>query len=160
MSEKIPLTMQDIGVLDSMSNPVLVNGRGCRLRQDCGDLDGDGSLKTQPGVSKVLGAPMLANYASTPVTVTVTVTNGSKSVVGSGTAFLANAFPGDIFVGPDGVYYTIASVETDTGRPTVVADPDGPVGRAYLETARRTAAQLSLAAAAGVAGPSITVEET
>mgnify|MGYP003503194745 FL=1 len=50
--------------------------------------------------------------------------------------------------------------ETDGGRPTVVADPDGPVGRAYLETARRTAAQLSIAAASGAAAPSITVEET
>jgi ATP-binding protein involved in chromosome partitioning len=50
--------------------------------------------------------------------------------------------------------------ETDAGRPTVIADPDGPVGRAYLETARRTAAQLSIAALSGVAAPSITVEET
>ncbi|MDQ1309197.1 MAG: ATP-binding protein involved in chromosome partitioning [Pseudomonadota bacterium] len=50
--------------------------------------------------------------------------------------------------------------ETDAGRPTVVADPDGPVGRAYLETARRAAAQLSIAAGSGVAAPSITVEET
>jgi ATP-binding protein involved in chromosome partitioning len=50
--------------------------------------------------------------------------------------------------------------ETDTGRPTVIADPDGPVGRAYLEMARRTAARLSVGAAAGGAGPTITVEDT
>jgi ATP-binding protein involved in chromosome partitioning len=50
--------------------------------------------------------------------------------------------------------------ETDAGRPTVVADPDGPVGRAYLEVARRTAARLSLAAAAAPAAPRITVEDT
>jgi ATP-binding protein involved in chromosome partitioning len=50
--------------------------------------------------------------------------------------------------------------ETDAGRPTVVADPDGPIGRAYLQMARRTAARLSLAAAAGTAAPKITVEET
>jgi ATP-binding protein involved in chromosome partitioning len=50
--------------------------------------------------------------------------------------------------------------ETDAGRPTVVVDPDGPVGRAYLETARRTAARLSVAAASAPAVPSITVEET
>jgi ATP-binding protein involved in chromosome partitioning len=50
--------------------------------------------------------------------------------------------------------------ETDAGRPTVVVDPDGPVGRAYLETARRTAATLSMAAASGPAAPRITVEET
>jgi ATP-binding protein involved in chromosome partitioning len=48
--------------------------------------------------------------------------------------------------------------ETDAGRPTVVADPDGPVGRAYLETARRMAARLSAAGAA--AAPRITVEDT
>jgi len=48
--------------------------------------------------------------------------------------------------------------ETDAGCPTVVADPDGPVGRAYLDAARRTAARLSVAGAA--AGPSITVEDT
>jgi ATP-binding protein involved in chromosome partitioning len=33
--------------------------------------------------------------------------------------------------------------ETDGGRPTVVAAPDSPRARAYLETARRTAAALS-----------------
>ena len=50
--------------------------------------------------------------------------------------------------------------ETDAGRPTVVADPDGPVGRAYLETARRMAARLSLARGAGPSTPSITIEDT
>jgi ATP-binding protein involved in chromosome partitioning len=48
--------------------------------------------------------------------------------------------------------------ETDAGRPTVAAEPDGTVGRAYLETARRMAARLSLAGAP--AGPRITVEDT
>jgi len=50
--------------------------------------------------------------------------------------------------------------ETDGGRPTVVADPDGPVGRAYLDMARRTAARLSVAATSGGAVPAITVEDT
>ncbi len=50
--------------------------------------------------------------------------------------------------------------QTDGGRPTVVADPDGPLGQAYLEMARRTAARLSVAASARGAGPRITVEET
>ena len=50
--------------------------------------------------------------------------------------------------------------ETDTGRPTVVADPDGTVGRAYLEMARNAAARLSLAAASAPSAPSITVEDT
>ena len=50
--------------------------------------------------------------------------------------------------------------ETDAGRPTVIAEPDGAIGRAYLETARRTAARLSLAAGSAPAAPRITVEDT
>ncbi|HVN43106.1 MAG TPA: iron-sulfur cluster carrier protein ApbC [Steroidobacteraceae bacterium] len=50
--------------------------------------------------------------------------------------------------------------ETDGGRPTVVADPDGPIGRAYLEMARRTAARLALNAAQPTAFPKISVEES
>jgi ATP-binding protein involved in chromosome partitioning len=50
--------------------------------------------------------------------------------------------------------------ETDAGRPTVVAAPDAAVGRAYLETARRTAARLSIVAATAPAAPSISVEDT
>jgi ATP-binding protein involved in chromosome partitioning len=50
--------------------------------------------------------------------------------------------------------------ETDGGRPTVVVDPAGRIGSAYVETARRTAARLSIAAAAAPGFPKITVEET
>ena len=50
--------------------------------------------------------------------------------------------------------------ETDGGRPTVVVDPEGPIGRAYLDMARRTAARLSVAASASTAFPKITVEES
>jgi ATP-binding protein involved in chromosome partitioning len=50
--------------------------------------------------------------------------------------------------------------ETDAGRPTVVVDPTGPIGKAYLDTARRTAAKLSVAAAAAAGFPTITVEDT
>jgi ATP-binding protein involved in chromosome partitioning len=50
--------------------------------------------------------------------------------------------------------------ETDGGRPTVVADPDGPIGRAYLDVARRTTARLALGAAAAPGFPKISVEET
>jgi ATP-binding protein involved in chromosome partitioning len=48
--------------------------------------------------------------------------------------------------------------ETDAGHPTVAVDPDGPVGRAYVEAARRTAARLSVTGVA--AAPRITVEDT
>jgi ATP-binding protein involved in chromosome partitioning len=48
--------------------------------------------------------------------------------------------------------------QTDGGRPTVLASRDAPVGRAYLDFARRTAARLSLGAQD--AAPLITVEET
>jgi ATP-binding protein involved in chromosome partitioning len=50
--------------------------------------------------------------------------------------------------------------QTDGGQPTVIADPDGPLGHAYLEMARRTAARLSLAAGAGASFPRISVEES
>jgi len=33
--------------------------------------------------------------------------------------------------------------QTDGGRPTVVAEPDGPCARAYIEAARRAAAALA-----------------
>jgi ATP-binding protein involved in chromosome partitioning len=50
--------------------------------------------------------------------------------------------------------------ETDEGHPTVVADPAGRIGQAYLDMARRTAARLSIIASAGSAFPKITVEDT
>jgi ATP-binding protein involved in chromosome partitioning len=50
--------------------------------------------------------------------------------------------------------------QTDGGRPTAVADPDGPLGRAYRDLGRRTAARLSIGASAADALPRITVEET
>ncbi len=51
--------------------------------------------------------------------------------------------------------------EADSGRPTVVAAPDSPRGRAYLETARRTAAALALRSRDRSAlFPKIVVEES
>ncbi len=50
--------------------------------------------------------------------------------------------------------------ETDGGRPTVVADPGGPIGRAYLDMARRTAARLSVVSQSAAGFPTITVEDT
>ncbi len=50
--------------------------------------------------------------------------------------------------------------QTDGGRPTVVAEPDGPLGRAYRDIARRAAARLSQAGAGTAAFPRITVEES
>jgi ATP-binding protein involved in chromosome partitioning len=34
--------------------------------------------------------------------------------------------------------------QTDSGRPTVIAEPDGPVAQAYMQTARRMAARLAM----------------
>jgi ATP-binding protein involved in chromosome partitioning len=50
--------------------------------------------------------------------------------------------------------------ETDGGRPTVVVDPAGRIGRAYLDMARRTAARLSRLSATAPGFPRITVEDT
>lgn len=43
---------------------------------------------------------------------TVALTNGSKTVTGAGTSFLANVKAGDIFVGPDAALYEVGSVDS------------------------------------------------
>jgi ATP-binding protein involved in chromosome partitioning len=51
--------------------------------------------------------------------------------------------------------------QTDQGRPTVVAEPGSRLGAAYRDMARRTAARLSVVAAASAAAfPRISVEDT
>lgn len=45
---------------------------------------------------------------------TIALTNGSTTVTGTGTQFLNNVKVGDIFIGPDGLLYEIASVVTST----------------------------------------------
>lgn len=50
--------------------------------------------------------------------------------------------------------------ETDSGRPTVVAEPHGPVAQRYRDIARRTAAQLALVGKDYAGGfPKIIIEE-
>jgi hypothetical protein len=55
-------------------------------------------------------APVVTPYT----TGTVTVTNGSATVTGAGTAWLANVTNPDTFTGPNGVVYTVLSVASDT----------------------------------------------
>ncbi|HKQ85074.1 MAG TPA: iron-sulfur cluster carrier protein ApbC [Steroidobacteraceae bacterium] len=51
--------------------------------------------------------------------------------------------------------------ETDSGRPTVVAQPDGSLGRAYIDMARRTAARLAFASELSrPVFPKIEIEDT
>ncbi len=51
--------------------------------------------------------------------------------------------------------------QADGGRPTVVAEPDSALGRAYIDLARRTSARLArMALTPGGAFPTITVEDT
>jgi ATP-binding protein involved in chromosome partitioning len=51
--------------------------------------------------------------------------------------------------------------QADGGRPTVVAEPDSTLGRAYIELARRTSARLARTSLApGAAFPTITIEDT
>lgn len=45
---------------------------------------------------------------------TVTVTNGSTNVAGTGTAFVANGQIGEAFLGPDGRTYEITNIPSDT----------------------------------------------
>jgi len=51
--------------------------------------------------------------------------------------------------------------QADSGRPTVVAEPDSTLGRAYIDLARRTAARLARTALTPAAAfPTITMEDT
>ncbi len=51
--------------------------------------------------------------------------------------------------------------QADGGRPTVAAEPDSPLGRAYIDLARRTAARLArLALAPAAPFPTITMEDS
>lgn len=45
---------------------------------------------------------------------TVSITAGSNAVIGAGTAFIANVRVGDAFRGPDGAWYEINNVASDT----------------------------------------------
>jgi ATP-binding protein involved in chromosome partitioning len=51
--------------------------------------------------------------------------------------------------------------QSDAGKPTVVAEPESALGRAYIETARRVAGRLAASGVKGaVAFPSISIEDT
>ena len=84
MSEKIPKSWSNLGEIDTNSNRVQRDARGAIEMTNMGDLAGDGSVELLPGYSPVSSAPMLTAYT----TGTVTVTNGSKDVVGSSTRFV------------------------------------------------------------------------
>jgi ATP-binding protein involved in chromosome partitioning len=50
--------------------------------------------------------------------------------------------------------------QADGGRPTAVAEPDSPLGRACIDLARRTSARLARSGPSGAAFPTITIEDT
>jgi ATP-binding protein involved in chromosome partitioning len=50
--------------------------------------------------------------------------------------------------------------QADGGKPTVVAEPESALGRAYIDFARRTAARLAVSGASGSAFPTIEIEDT
>ena len=45
---------------------------------------------------------------------TVKTTNNSNAIIGTGTAFIANARTGDAFRGPDGAWYEVTNIASDT----------------------------------------------
>jgi hypothetical protein len=45
---------------------------------------------------------------------TVSVTKNSTAVIGTGTAFIANSRVGDSFRGPDGLWYEVNNIASDT----------------------------------------------
>lgn len=63
---------------------------------------------------------------------TVSVTSGSTAVTGSGTAWVGNVFPGDMFYGPNGVPYEVDEVVSNTSLVLVETYGGAPtVGAAY-----------------------------
>ncbi|WP_446653111.1 tail fiber domain-containing protein [Blastomonas sp.] len=73
---------------------------------------------------------------------TVTVTNGSGTITGSGTAFIANVFIGEAFLGPDGRAYEITNVASDTSltiSPNYQGSTAGGQGYAILPARGRIA---------------------
>jgi len=54
------------------------------------------------------------NLTTTYTTGTVTVTNASATITGASTLWAANVTAGDVFLGPDGEYYNVSVVVSDT----------------------------------------------
>jgi ATP-binding protein involved in chromosome partitioning len=50
--------------------------------------------------------------------------------------------------------------QTDSGKPTVVAEPDSALGRAYVEMARHVAGRLAALGAGAKPFPEISIEDT
>ena len=92
-----------------------------------------GLLKYYNGSAWVtLGSPNHSSIGTTYATGTVTVTNASAVVTGSGTAFSTNVTTADVFKGPDGEYYGITSVDS-TVQITLdrAYDGEGAAGQSY-----------------------------
>ncbi|MNC66820.1 antiporter inner membrane protein [compost metagenome] len=49
--------------------------------------------------------------------------------------------------------------QADNGRPTVIAEPDGPIAMLYQQLARKVGARLARQAASATAMPSISISE-
>ena len=88
---------------------------------------------------------------------TVLVTQGSPTVTGAGTAFLANLLPGDQFdVAGDGVWTAIQSVDSDT-QLTLVANYGGATGAGKSYAAATEFDEAGAAAAANICDQSVTL---
>ena len=67
-----------------------------------------------PDSETITGANICDEEVTLYNTGTVSVTNGSPNVTGSGTTWLVNAYVGQLFVSTDGVRYTVSSVTDNT----------------------------------------------
>lgn len=95
---------------------------------------------------------------------TVAVTSGSNAVIGTGTAFIANARVGDAFRGPDGQWYEVTNIASNTALsiapnyqgPTVAA---GAYSLAPMQGYVKDSADALRAAAKVIAGGATDMQE-
>ncbi len=89
-----------------------------------GMIDGALFYETDTGLTKyfnstsdawvTVGGPEHSTLVSTYTTGTVAVTNANAVITGTTTVWSTNVTTADVFLGPDGEYYGITSVDSDT----------------------------------------------
>jgi hypothetical protein len=134
----------DFGTLDGAGAPVNLGGSGVIVPSRAVET---GGIVYVDGGTIWAGSRKTANYS----TGTVSVTNGSTTVTGAGTAWLANLDAGMLVKVAGGRYYVVASVTDDTHFELTSAYQGSTAGgQAYTATVLGTAPKVAPVYAVGV----------